>query len=133
MERTRDVAKEVCGLCQGMTGAQIALLHGVLGRIAGRWSLCVLYTLAIAGGPLRFRAISERIGGISEKMLARTLKGLEKDGLIIRRPFEPKKVPPRVEYELTPLGREVVQATCPLWKWMFTSVGRFEDARQKIA
>lgn len=112
-------------------GADVSWLKAVnaLQRQAG---LCVLYTLAVSGEPLRFLAISEKIKGISDKVLTQTLRSLEQDGLIIRHSSY-SQVPPRVAYELTPLGRELVLATCPLWKWMSTCIAQFENARQTFA
>jgi len=115
-----------------MKDSQINLIREMMERIGGRWSLCVLYTLAISGEPLRFLAITEKIGGISDKVLTQTLRALEQDGLIIRHAFY-SQVPPRVDYELTQLGRDLVLATCPLWKWMSTCIAQFENARQTFA
>ena len=67
------------------------------------------------------------IGGISEKMLAQTLRTLERDGLLLResRPV----VPPHVEYELTPLGRECAERVSALVSWIQTRVGAFETSQ----
>ena len=73
----------------------------VLRRLTGRWGMLVLRVLS--GGPQRFSGLRRRIGGISERMLAQTLQGLESDGLLLRRDFQ--TVPPHVEYSLTPSGQ----------------------------
>jgi DNA-binding HxlR family transcriptional regulator len=77
--------------------------RAVFNHIASRWGLLLLVTLG--EGPLRFHLLRDRIEGISEKMLSQTLKSLVRDGLV-RRLVEPT-VPPRVTYELTPIGEEL--------------------------
>jgi DNA-binding HxlR family transcriptional regulator len=79
--------------------------RGTLEHVTGRWgglTLCALYECR-----LRFNELRRRVDGVSEKMLSQTLHALERDGLVLReaRPTNP----PRVDYELTPLGREVTE------------------------
>ena len=76
-------------------------IRDVLDRIGDQWSLLVLE--ALQGGVLRFNELNRRIDDISKQMLSRTLKRLEEDGFIRRTLYA--EVPPRVEYELTNLGR----------------------------
>ena len=73
----------------------------VLRRLTGRWGMLVLRVLA--SGPQRFGSLRKSIGGVSERMLAQTLQGLEADGMVLRRDFQ--TVPPHVEYSLTPSGQ----------------------------
>ncbi|MEU5365313.1 helix-turn-helix domain-containing protein [Streptomyces sp. NPDC005925] len=77
--------------------------RGTLEHITGRWGALTLG--ALSEGPLRFNALRRRVDGVSEKMLSQTLHALERDGLV-HREAQPVN-PPRVDYELTPLGREV--------------------------
>jgi DNA-binding HxlR family transcriptional regulator len=77
----------------------------VLNHVTSRWG--VLALIVLQDGTQRFSALRRRIGGVSERMLAQTLRLLEEDGFILRRAYP--VVPPHVEYELTPLGREVAQ------------------------
>ena len=77
--------------------------RAVFNHIASRWGLLLLVTLG--EGPLRFHLLRDRIEGISEKMLSQTLKFLVRDGLV-QRLVEPT-IPPRVTYELTPIGGEL--------------------------
>lgn len=86
----------------------------VLRRLTGRWGMLVLWTLA--AGPQRFSGLRRHIGGISERMLAQTLQGLESDGMVLRRDFG--TVPPHVEYELTPLGQEAAARVGALLGWI---------------
>ena len=74
----------------------------VLKHVTSRWGVLVL--IALEAETLRFSALRRRIGGVSERMLAQTLKWLEGDGLVER--IEYDVVPPHVEYRLTPLGLE---------------------------
>jgi DNA-binding HxlR family transcriptional regulator len=77
--------------------------RAVFSHIASRWGLLLLVTLR--EGPLRFHHLRDRLEGISEKMLSQTLKLLVRDGLVRR--LEEAANPPRVTYELTPIGREL--------------------------
>lgn len=90
----------------------------VLRRLTGRWGMLVLRVLA--AGPQRFSMLRRRIGGISERMLAQTLQGLEADGMVLRRDFG--TVPPHVEYQLTPLGDEAAQRVGALLGWIEESL-----------
>ena len=76
----------------------------VLDRIGDRWT--VLVVVALADGRLRFSELRARIEGITPKVMTQTLRALERDGLITREVFA--EVPPRVEYELTNLGRNLL-------------------------
>lgn len=76
----------------------------VLKRIGERWTPMIVE--ALSEGPLRFTALRERIGGVTPKVLTQSLRSLEQDGLLTRTVFA--QVPPRVEYELTDLGRSLL-------------------------
>jgi DNA-binding HxlR family transcriptional regulator len=85
----------------------------VLDHLTSRWGVLIL--IALQDGTLRFSALRRRIGGVSERMLSQSLRLLEEDGFV-RRTAHPV-VPPHVEYDLTPLGRQVAEkvhalATC---------------------
>jgi len=88
--------------------------RSVLGLLAEKWSLLVLH--ALDEGVQRPGALRRRIGGISEKMLAQTLKRLEEAGLVDRVDFG--EVPPRVEYSLTALGRSLSPLVKALDLWV---------------
>jgi DNA-binding HxlR family transcriptional regulator len=85
----------------------------VLDRIGDKWSLLVIGTLR--GGPLRFGKLEEAVAGISQRMLTLTLKHLVEDGLAGRKAYA--EVPPRVEYELTELGRTLLPLVISLAEW----------------
>ncbi len=71
--------------------------------------------------------VMERVEGISQKSLTKTLHGLERDGLVTRKVFA--EVPPRVEYCITSLGTQMLIETSPLWLWVARNVTAFEKAR----
>ena len=90
-------------------------IRNVIARIGDRCSILVLLTLEPAEKPMRFKEIEQAIPDISQKMLTRTLRDLEADGLVIRKAYA--EVPPRVEYELTPRGRTLTPHLNSLVSW----------------
>ncbi len=100
----------------------------MINRMADKWSLWVLHAL-VSSGRLRFSRLLEQVEGISQKMLTKTLRQLEADGLVTRTMY--MEVPPRVEYELTALGRELLTQVSPFWAWIVEHVPDFEAARER--
>lgn len=90
----------------------------LLDRIGDRWT--VLIVGALDPGPQRFGALATRVGGISQKMLAQTLRTLERDGFVTRTVYP--QIPPRVEYELTPLGRSLQVPLRALEEWAIANM-----------
>jgi len=88
-------------------------LRNILDRIADKWSLLVIYVLA--DGVHRFTQLRREIDGISQRMLTLTLRQLEREGLVRRTVFA--VVPPRVDYELTPLGSTLLNTIQALVAW----------------
>lgn len=86
----------------------------ILSHLTSRWGVLIL--IALLPGTLRFSEIRRRIGGVSERMLAQTLQLLEKDGMINR--YDYNIVPLRVEYTLTPLGKEAAVKVRDLADWI---------------
>lgn len=101
--------QKVC-LIRGDGGRAI---RGILDRIGDKWTLLVVATLD--GERLRFTELQQRIPGVSQRMLTRTLRHLERDGLVTRTVYP--EVPPRVEYELTETGRTLIQPAVTLAEW----------------
>jgi DNA-binding HxlR family transcriptional regulator len=99
----------------------------VLGHVTGRWGGLVLG--ALTRGTRRYSEIRARIDGISEKMLAQTLREFERDGLVIRRQYP--SVPPRVDYTLTPGGMEVAQRVESLIGWLQDHVHELVAAQRQ--
>lgn len=91
-----------------------ALVREIIGRVADKWTMLILETLE-EHGRLRFTRLGDLVGGVSQKMLTKTLRQMEADGLVTRTVFP--VIPPRVEYELTDLGRSLSAAFCGVWHW----------------
>ncbi len=106
------------------------LLHEMLERIADKWSLLVLSVLE-EEGELRFSHLQRKVGGVSQKMLTKTLRQLERDGLVKRRVHA--TVPPRVDYKLSPLGESLSEAVCEMWMWVGRHAKDVERARRVYA
>lgn len=98
-----------------VAAAKEALLREVLERIADKWTLIVIEELS-SETPVRFTELRDRIGGVSQKMLTKTLRQLERDGLVTRRVHP--VIPPRVDYTLTPLGESLGESVCGIWMWV---------------
>ncbi|MWB98592.1 winged helix-turn-helix transcriptional regulator [Agromyces seonyuensis] len=88
-------------------------IRTVLARLGDKWSLLVVGLLG--DGPARFTELQRRVDGISHRMLTQTLRSLERDGLVSRTVFP--EIPPRVEYELTPLGGSLLVPALELVRW----------------
>jgi len=99
----------------------------VLEVLANKWVLYVLGTLQEHGGPMRFNQLGRALPGTTQKMLTQTLRTLERNGLVSRRVYP--TVPPRVEYELTSLGREAGRLTVLIGTWALTHVDQILTAR----
>jgi DNA-binding HxlR family transcriptional regulator len=102
-------------------------VSSVLARVGDKWT--VLIVALLGDGPKRFNEIKRMVGGISQRMLTLTLRGLERDGLVTRTVFA--TVPPRVDYELTPLGRSLWEPVDALGLWARAHIGEIETARQR--
>jgi DNA-binding HxlR family transcriptional regulator len=100
----------------------------ILARVGDKWSVFVI--MRLGGGPLRFNEIKRMVGGISQRMLTLTLRGLERDGLVTRTVFP--TIPPRVDYELTDLGRGLWKPVEALGKWAGDHQTEIEGARAKF-
>lgn len=95
--------------------------------LANKWVLYVLGALQQHDAPMRFNQLGRALSGITQKMLTQTLRTLERDGLVARRVYP--TVPPRVEYQLTPLGREVGRLTVLIGEWALAHVDQIVTAR----
>jgi DNA-binding HxlR family transcriptional regulator len=99
----------------------------VLDRIADKWT--VLVVGALEDKTKRFGELRREIGGVSQKMLTQTLRGLERDGLVVRMVYA--SVPPKVEYSLTQLGRTLVHILEAIRKWSENSIEDVLRARDE--
>ncbi|MBF6453791.1 winged helix-turn-helix transcriptional regulator [Nocardia cyriacigeorgica] len=99
----------------------------VLDHIAGKWTILVVD--ALLEGTMRYTDLSRRIEGVSQKMLTQTLRSLEGDGFITRTVHP--TIPPRVEYDLTPLGRSLAEPITALRRWTENHINEIEQARSR--
>ena len=99
--------------------------RGVLDHVTSRWGVLVLVTLL--QGTHRFSELRRTVAGVSEKMLAQTLQALEQDGFVLREVYP--VIPPRVDYSLTPMGREVAERIKGLTGWIEDNLARIITAR----
>jgi DNA-binding HxlR family transcriptional regulator len=134
MEQLQDGTAKSPGYLQGidLTGNNDARAHEecllarqVLDRIGDKWS--VLTIVLLGSGTKRFSELRRSLDGISQRMLALTLRRLERDGLVKRSVFP--TVPPRVEHSLTPLGRTLLAPLAALATWAFRNGGEMQRAR----
>ena len=113
------------GMTESTCSVETEDVRDVLDCIADKWTLVVLDELS--DRTLRFSALQRAVGGISQKVLTQTLRDMERNGFV-RREVHPE-VPPRVEYTLTPMGLQLGEAICGLWKWTGANHGRVVAAR----
>ena len=120
-----------------VTGISKAALHthlpgecqavsSILSRVGDKWT--VLIVMLLGQGPRRFNELKRMIGGVSQRMLTLTLRGLERDGFVSRTMFP--TIPPRVDYELTPLGHSLRSPIEELGNWAFAHILAVDQARR---
>lgn len=100
----------------------------ILARIGDKWT--VLVVVLLRDGPMRFNEIRRTIGGISQRMLTLTLRGLERDGLVLRTVYP--TIPPKVEYKLTALGRSLHEPLAAIEGWVRAHRPALERAQNRF-
>jgi DNA-binding HxlR family transcriptional regulator len=100
----------------------------VLSRIGDKWTILVV--MVLGEGPMRFNELRRRVGGISQRMLTLTVRGLERDGFVTRTLFP--TIPPRVDYELTVLGHSLLTPIRELGSWALQNIGLIEEAQHRF-
>lgn len=103
-------------------------MSDILQRVGDKWTVLVVGKLG--DGPMRFNELRSSVGGISQKMLTTTLRGLERDGFVTRTVFP--VIPPRVDYALTDLGRELLEPVYALGEWARKNTSRVNAARARF-
>ena len=98
-----------------------ALVREIIGRVADKWTMLVSDALT-EHGRLRFTRLGTLIGGVSQKKLTKTVRQMEADGLVSHTVFP--VIPPRVEYELTELGKSLGETFCGVWIWAELATAR---------
>jgi len=122
-----DVLKYSQTVCDGLRDDDDGVRREVLAHAGNRWSLGVIHTLGVYG-QLRHAEIGRRMHGVTQRMLTRTLRHLERDGLVIRHDFE--EAARRVVYELSDSGLELLVRMVPLWTWIVENADSFRTARE---
>lgn len=116
MAETRPMLDVMVATCPSRTS---------LARIANKWTAMIV--IALSGEPLRFGELRQTVDGISGKVLADTLRDLERDGIVLRTAYD--QMPPRVEYELTALGRTLHEPLQALARWSEAHIEEVQEAR----
>jgi DNA-binding HxlR family transcriptional regulator len=121
-----EIIRQSQAACDALSEADDGLKREVLTHAGNRWSLGIVHTLGVEGR-LRHAEIARRMSGVTQRMLTRSLRQLERDGLVLRR--DHNEVPPRVDYELSELGRGLLARMIPLWMWVADNADGFREAR----
>lgn len=116
MSVTRDPSSPVC-----------RTISTLLSRIGDKWTVLVVQTLAT--GSKRFNELRREIPSVSQRMLTLTLRNLERDGLVSR--TVTPTIPPRVDYELTPLGKSLQKPICGLAGWAVDNIDAIHEAQAR--
>lgn len=114
-------------ICRTLREDDDGVRREVLAHAGSRWSLGILHALGVYG-TMRHAEIKRQMTGVTQRMLTKTLRSMERDGLVVRREFG--EVPPRVQYELTPLGMGLLIRMSPIWTWVVENVEDFRKARR---
>lgn len=104
------------------------LVREILGRVADKWTLLVID--ALEEKEMRFVELQREIGEISQKMLTKTLRQLERDGLVTRKVYP--TVPPRVDYKITSRGKSLGASVCAIWTWVEGNMAEIEKSRESF-
>ncbi len=115
--------------CEALSDDDDGLKREVLTHAGNRWSLGIVHALGVEG-TLRHAELARRLKGVTQRMLTRSLRQLERDGLITRR--DHGEVPPRVDYTLTQLGQGLLVGMMPLWTWIIDNATTFRFARERF-
>jgi len=119
-------------ICDALSDEDDSLKREILTHAGNRWSLGVIYTLGVKG-TLRHAELAKALPGVTQRMLTRTLRQLERDGLISRYDHQQKYPHPRVDYALTELGKGMLLNMVPMWNWVIDNAALLRQAREDFA
>jgi len=122
-----DALRQAELVCQTLRDDDDGLRREVLAHAGSRWSLGILHAMGVYG-TMRHAEIKRQMAGVTQRMLTKTLRSLERDGLVIRRQYDEK--PLRVEYALTSLGRALLIRMSPVWTWVVENAEQVRQARR---
>lgn len=123
----QDDLSQAEAICRTLREDDDGVRREVLAHAGSRWSLGILHALGVYG-TMRHADIKRQMTGVTQRMLTKTLRAMERDGLLLRREFG--EIPPRVEYQLTPLGMELLVRMSPVWVWVVENAEEFRKARR---
>lgn len=121
-----EALREAEAICQTLREDDDGVRRDVLAHAGSRWALGILHALGVYG-TLRHAELKRQLSGVTQRMLTKTLRTLERDGLLLRHETDEK--PLRVEYELTVLGKELLLRMSPIWTWVVEHAEDFRQAR----
>jgi DNA-binding HxlR family transcriptional regulator len=124
-----EIIRRSQAACEALSADEDGLKRQVLPHAGNRWSLGIVHLLGV-NGRLRHAEIGRRVEGVTQRMLTRTLRQLERDGLVLRHDFQ--EVPPKVEYQLSELGKQLLVHMIPLWTWVVENADGFRRAREQF-
>jgi len=124
-----EIIRRSQAACEALSADEDGLKRQVLTHAGNRWSLGIVHLLGV-NGRLRHAEIGRRMEGVTQRMLTRTLRQLERDGLVLRHDFQ--EVPPKVEYQLSELGKQLLVHMIPLWTWVVENADGFRRARERF-
>ena len=124
-----EALRQAQAICQTLREDDDGVRRQVLTHAGSRWSLGILHALGVYG-TMRHADIKRQLNGITQRMLTKTLRSLERDGLVNRHEFQ--EIPPRVEYDLTPLGGELLIRMSPVWTWVVENVDQIRQVRHRF-
>jgi DNA-binding HxlR family transcriptional regulator len=124
-----EIIRRSQAACEALSADEDGLKRQVLTHAGNRWSLGIVHLLGV-NGRLRHAEIGRRMEGVTQRMLTRTLRQLERDGLVLRHDFQ--EVPPKVEYQLSELGKQLLVNMIPLWTWVVENADGFRRAREQF-
>lgn len=123
----QEALSQAEAICRTLREDDDGVRREVLAHAGSRWSLGILHALGVYG-TMRHAEIKRQMTGVTQRMLTKTLRSMGRDGLLVRREFG--EVPPRVEYELTPLGMGLLLRMSPIWTWVVENAEDFREARR---
>ena len=127
-KRRKSRIEPIVRMCQSEESSAV---REFLAKVGDKWSLLVLVMLAkVPGHRARFSEVQRMVDGISQRVLTTTLRDLERDGFVSREVFA--EVPPRVEYELTPLGHSLLTPIQRLVEWIGGNWSTIQSARERF-
>ncbi|NVZ84927.1 helix-turn-helix transcriptional regulator [Pseudomonas yamanorum] len=124
-----EIIRRSQAACEALSADEDGLKRQVLTHAGNRWSLGIVHLLGV-NGRLRHAEIGRRMEGVTQRMLTRTLRQLERDGLVLRHDFQ--EVPPKVEYQLSELGKQLLVHMIPLWTWVVENADGFRRSRERF-